>query len=1497
MKMDIRSQMARLAGRLAKAPLAAQPKARKRAPRKPAPEAPSNVTTLTVVPKATVKVKPEHVARARRRPAAAERMAGTPFRLPDFPPAALPPKDQQLAQDEAITQTLGWATAAYMNAASFWEGQQFLGYPYLAELAQRPEYRRMVGRIAEECTRKWLKFTAEGDESLDDETPIEDRLRDKARANRIKKIKDRFAELEVQQRCQALVETDGYMGRAHLFLDFGNRNDADEQRVSIGNGCEAISKMKVDQNRKLRRLAVVEPMWTYPGNYDSSDPLSENWYRPERWYVMSREIHRTRLIPFVTRPVPDMLKAAYGFGGLALTQLAKPYVDNWLRTRQSVSDLVHSFSTMVLETDLGTALQGAGDDLFARIDLFNALRDNRGLMAINKGNESFSNVTTPLGTVDALQAQSQEQMASVCGIPIVILLGIQPMGLNASSDGEIRVFYDLINAFQNAHLRPIVKSVMDFVQLSEFGSIDEGIGFDFLPLWSLDEKSRSEARRTDAETDQTLIDAGVLHPQEARARIAADPDSPYASIDVDDVPEPPADPTGGDPFGMGGGEDPPAGPGEPRDGPPGGADDVDPFAFDAEWEEGKHPRDQDGKFTSGAGSHAKGAEPAKPAKAKSAPKKASPSPQKAASATWGKAKIQIKDLKPAGPKMGSNPGGVYEDKYGNKYYAKHLKSPAHVTNELTAASLYKLAGSNTLDYVPVGDSDHTVATKFAKLDKANVKDLTTKEKREAQKDFVVHAWLANWDAAGTGGDNVGVKGGKVTTLDVGGALEFRAQGAPKGKAFGEHVGEIAAMTDPKTNSDSAQLYGAMTAEEMAEAAKKVTSLSDEQIRATVKAAGGSDELAEKLIKRRDSIAAQFGQKEGGKEQPFSDEAFEALHPRGPGGKFATKAGGDVPDGKELLDDATAKLMEAVVDGKSWDEAKASLTEAEIEALGELGGAQETFADMVSQHEEHAAEVAPAAVKAPAKEEPAPKPGEVKVGETPDKGKKTAFGGLFKTGATKTEAYANTVNHVLGKPANAGSSYRQMLAHLIQEAPKHGYEDKVPELTTKLGEAWKNAGWKATADADAAADPAKKAELQKIAKKAFQKAHALGVPASAGGGNTDPTPAAPAEPTATKEHALKFTSPAFTKFVKDLDVAGSAPPMVAAKMKIKAAVDTQGATLEALEAILTPEEKKALKAEPSGGTVAEFYEKMVKNKTSAPAPKASAESKAKTDADLKNKLKDKFAANTASKGALSDLDKAKQIVKAAVQVGAPADMAKGLLTEAQIKAMESQYGSVEKAYQKGKEYDDKAKQIEAQQKAAEAAEIEAQKAMAAAAMAAMNTPEMKEHYDVLAGVASGAEQYLKFAESKVASAGLQGKISPAEAASIVAYSGSHYVGVNQQLRAGVMTEEQFKFARDLNRALDKLPKHVGVTTRGTNLTPQQLALYQPGMIIEERGFMSTGKGFKFSGNVAFEVHGKNGRDISKLSSHPSESEVLFKAGSRFKVVSKTANKIVLHEIDY
>lgn len=442
------------------------------------------------------------------------------FQLPDFPPRALPPKNQRMANDSILNQNIAWAGS--IIGASFSEGLQFLGYAYLSELAQRTEYRVAIETIAGEMTRKWIKFEAVGDDE---------------KTEQIKELNEAFKELEVKDNFRKVGELDGYFGRGHLYLDFGTTDDRDELTTPIGNGKNKFSKAKVGRKRPLKRIKTVEPIWAYPTNYDSIDPLKPDWYNPQQWFVMGKQIHASRLLKFVSRDVPDMLKPAYSFGGLALSQIMKPYVDNWLQTRQSVNDLIHSFVVWGLKTNLAESLSMQGEQLFARVNLFNQLRDNRGCMMVDKDTEEFFNVTAPLGTLDALQAQAQEHMASVTRIPLVKLLGIQPAGLNASSEGEIRVFYDTIAEYQEKLFRQKLETVMHFVMLSLWGEIDESITFSFEPLWSLDEAQQATVRKTDAETGQILVDGGIIEQEEERKRVAEEPGTPYAGLDWTQVPD------------------------------------------------------------------------------------------------------------------------------------------------------------------------------------------------------------------------------------------------------------------------------------------------------------------------------------------------------------------------------------------------------------------------------------------------------------------------------------------------------------------------------------------------------------------------------------------------------------------------------------------------------------------------------------------------------------------------------------------------------------------------------------------------------------------------------------------------------------------------------------------------------------------------------------------------------------------------------------------------
>ena len=336
----------------------------------------------------------------------------------------------QLALDDAFGSRANWA---YQNYAVFdsmlAEGQVFLGFPTLAVMAQRPEYHAMVSILSDDMTRKWIELKSSAD--ADDKSGKIKAITDKAEALKVRKVFKEWAQ-------QAFT-----YGRGHAFIDLGVTADRKELAQSIGFGSRsALTTLKVDPHSFVD-LKVIEPVWCSPGQYETSNPLRPNWYAPESWYVQSDLVHSTRLMTMIPFPVSDMLKPAYFFGGVPLIQMAKPYVDNFLNTRQDVADMIRGFVTYVLKTDMGDALTGgSGNSLIKRIEMFNRARSNRGTFIIDKEREEFSNVTAALTGLEALQSQAYEQLASVARIPLVKLAGISPSGLNACLTGETLITTD-----------------------------------------------------------------------------------------------------------------------------------------------------------------------------------------------------------------------------------------------------------------------------------------------------------------------------------------------------------------------------------------------------------------------------------------------------------------------------------------------------------------------------------------------------------------------------------------------------------------------------------------------------------------------------------------------------------------------------------------------------------------------------------------------------------------------------------------------------------------------------------------------------------------------------------------------------------------------------------------------------------------------------------------------------------------------------------------------
>ena len=230
--------------------------------------------------------------------------------------------------------------------------------------------------------------------------------------------------------------------------------------------------------------------------------------------------------------------------------------------------------------------------------------------------------------------------------------------------------------------------------------------------------------------------------------------------------------------------------------------------------------------------------------------------------------FDIAAAKKVGGQLGSNPGAMYEDAAGQKWYVKAPQGTdveKKVANEILAAKLYELAGIKSASLEKsTFDGKPGIASKIEDVQDLSVEQMAQKGAAEG---FAVDAWLANWDVIGNGGPQaMNLKalknGGGLIRIDTGGALLYRAQGGLKGDAFGDTVEELKTFKNPSVNANAAAVYGKMTDQQTMDSMEKVLAIKDEDIRTLIMQHGpGSIQertlLADKMIARKYNIQLEY----------------------------------------------------------------------------------------------------------------------------------------------------------------------------------------------------------------------------------------------------------------------------------------------------------------------------------------------------------------------------------------------------------------------------------------------------------------------------------------------------------------------------------------------------------------------------------------------------------------------------------------------------------------
>ena len=425
-----------------------------------------------------------------------------------------------MAMDACIKNVLSGFRSELYNSGT----PMFAGYGLLSSISQEALIRAGVETIADEMTRKFVKFRYDVDDGREDHE------------QEISELEEQAAKYKIKDIFNDAAQKDGYFGGCLVYIDVGELDDEEAKEPLV------LDK-KTFRKGMLKGFKVIEPINIYPAEYNTTDPTDEHYFNPEYWYILGKRYHASRFLYFVSNSVPVLLKPAYNFFGIARAQLALDYIAHFVENRESAQELLNKFSLTCWKTDMTQVLAGEScQDLVKRVRMFNKMKSNNGTLVVDKEKEDIMQINTPLSGVRDIVDMSLSLLTAVWRIPKIKYIGEGEGGLNASSKEQMRSFYDFILSQKEKMFTEPMEKVLKILQLNMGKDINESIGFEFPSLVEMDDTEIAELNKMKAETAVSLINAGVVSQEEVRQNLSMDKHSGFSMIDVDDMPEEPEQP-------------------------------------------------------------------------------------------------------------------------------------------------------------------------------------------------------------------------------------------------------------------------------------------------------------------------------------------------------------------------------------------------------------------------------------------------------------------------------------------------------------------------------------------------------------------------------------------------------------------------------------------------------------------------------------------------------------------------------------------------------------------------------------------------------------------------------------------------------------------------------------------------------------------------------------------------------------------------------------------
>ena len=280
----------------------------------------------------------------------------------------------------------------------------------------------------------------------------------------------------------------------------------------IDDGGEFEEEVNYSQIRRVAQLRVYERhrvTWT-TADVDT-DPMSPYFGEPLVYSVQPIQgtpyrVHRSRLWRFDGEALPtDERQRNDGWGDSTL-QSVYDGLKNYGSTMNASASIVQDFIQVVLGVKgLSDMLAQGEDDLVSkRATIMDLTRSTANLAMIDADGETYDKKASSVTGLPELWDKFAMHVCTMSGYPATKLLGKAPDGMNATGEGDMRNYYDSVQAYRGDDIQPCIEWLVGLLDAQVEWSRNERpetMEFQWPPLWQPTEQEWATIKKTNAETD------------------------------------------------------------------------------------------------------------------------------------------------------------------------------------------------------------------------------------------------------------------------------------------------------------------------------------------------------------------------------------------------------------------------------------------------------------------------------------------------------------------------------------------------------------------------------------------------------------------------------------------------------------------------------------------------------------------------------------------------------------------------------------------------------------------------------------------------------------------------------------------------------------------------------------------------------------------------------------------------------------------------------------